>query len=94
MEFSLGRGYLCWKLGKVGITATYGRDILRQAQLIGSAAALDTAISVCLTGISWSLQQQGVSEHERHAALRACLRDDVDMSLASRRLKLIMFEAV
>lgn len=66
--------YLTQQLSRVGITASNPRRVIEQAMQIGSGKALETAISVCVTGIGWAVKMHmydaphsAITEEQRKA---------------------------
>lgn len=91
--------YLTHKLLSVGITANTPLAAVRQAMLIGSANAIQTAINCSITGIAWYLDHLdhscGSSSYKdlKRQAIRAFL-EYPEVKSALFRLKQLYHEGV
>lgn len=87
--------YLTGQLRKVGIEANTPATVIEEALKIDSGAALQTAIGISLTGISWVIKGQGhdpeTANKLRSEYINAFLQEP-NVIKARLRLKQIMHE--
>jgi hypothetical protein len=83
--------YLSSKLLQVGITATTPKTAIAQAMQIGSAKAIETAIGISCTGISWSIELEYENKMTREE-LNKFKRDAVKAFIEIKEVKAALFK--
>lgn len=81
------------RLYKVGITACKPLSVIREALLIGSGNAIDTAIGVCISGISEYAQMSGLETQDRRQLIREFMNLP-EVLEARKKLNQIKHEAI